>query len=89
MEEKMLVVEEKAEEVPAEKAVEIVEPKPVTGSLEGLKNLFALAIPNQSSGTKAHNPSKKGGKGITRKNKEQGKKSAKISKNSRKKNRGK
>lgn len=82
------VPEEKQEEL-SEKVRELAQPKPVLGSLQGLKNLFALAIPKPSSGTKAHNPNRKRGVGVTRKNKSQSKSARKQSKNSRKINRGK
>jgi len=86
---KELVPEEKQEEL-AEKAEKLAEPKPVMGSLEALKSLFAQPTTlGKGQPTSEHNPKRKGGVGITRKDKSPSKKSRKTSKNSRRRNRGK
>jgi hypothetical protein len=61
------------------------------GTMEDLKDLFKNVEPKVSVGTPPHNPSqpKKRGVGITRKNKSSNKTATRISKKSRKINRGK
>src|SRR5689334_13483554 len=81
---KELVPEEKQEEL-AEKVEEISqEPArkefPVLGSLQALKDVFANVVKKPGAETKEHNPRRKGGVGITRKDKSPSKKSRKTSK---------
>ena len=74
----------------AQKVQELATPKPVTGSFEALKGLFSQpTYVHKGLPTAEHNPQRNRGIGVTRKSKEQSKKSRKIAKNSRRINRGK
>lgn len=83
-------VEETSEEEKLKLAKEVRDNLPIVGSLESLKNLFSLVIPNSATGTENHNPAKIHGNIQPKKNAAKiEKKARKQSKKSRRINRGK